>query len=1644
MTTTWSIGIWLKVGLMMSSRASMMNRIGSLLASFVLAAGLCFIALLATAGDALADTTLTAASSGDASIVASGKYVGHACDTTGRLNGTPTSYSQYTGRYSYYWVLYSWTFYESGLLTLNQSVYSSSQSNVYESSQNPDWREYADQITEIEMSGSNGGQVSDYWFSTITSYMFSGLPNLTTVRAPFVKMVGPKTFKDCANLQSVTLGTEYKGTASTGNTFSENDLYIWSSAFDGCTSLSEVAIGGDNTHEIHLGDSSFEGCTSLASVNLTSLTGSIGNRAFAGCSAMRSLDISTMNASIGPSAFEGCTHLRSIELPEGMTSLSDNVFKGDTSLRSATLPSTLTRIGSSAFRDCTALANVALPEGLTTIGSNAFSGCTALKETNLGPSLTSLGTSAYANSGLTSVTIPGNISALIPNAFENCDALKTVSIESGTKSLGASCFAGCDALEEVRFSDTVTVVAANAFADCPKLAKIWFQGDAPTIAANTFVGVTASAYYPIDSEYWEETDMADYGGSLTWTPYGDISECEFSADELVYAGESQTPVTHLVASNGMEVDSELYAVTCYSDEACETPIDASGVKACGTYYVKAKGNEEFSCSGLAGPASFTIAKAPLTISYVSEVVDKDDTPMYGIAYDGFVVGEDESVLTTPATLSTPSTLVSGRSYTLTPEGAEAENYEITYEPGVLSVQPIRIAKPVCADGLVYNGLEQIGVAAGAGYALSGTTRAVNAGDYTANIELEDGYAWADGTLDPLTYTWSIGKVQLSASFVDETVEWDAQPALEVRVTGFVNGETAGSAAGYQPPVATVADNRSPGYSYTARVGGGSADNYTFTYANGTVTVLPRKIPVPQVVSSSFVYDGSEKVALAAGEGYRLAGTTTAIDAGSYSASATLEEGFVWEDGSADGKSFSWSILKAEGSLSLASVLGVMHVGEQSEFGVSYVGDGRIAVESADESVAVAEAHGDKVVVTAKGEGSTTLKLSVASPVNYTKPADLTVPVVVSASDLSKCALVVQNAAFTGKPYAGSMSVVTPDGAVLTDVSSYVVGYYADMQASQPIPASELVDAGTYYAVARAAGQGGCYGATPVSVFAINKVTIEREHVGGIQEEYPYNGAAVHPRPTVVVDGRELVADADYTIAYAGDDVVGTGSVVISGIGNYEGRVEFQYAIGSQFIAEIQAVVDAINAIGPMSADQSEEALFETRARVEAARAAYDALDDEQKAAVGNYGALQTAEQKLVDDAAAKEAVDSAAQALEEARQQAAEDLAQARADASAALAEAQQKAASDLAAAQQKAADDLAAAQEAAAQELAAAREQAEADVEAARAQGASDLAAAQQKAAADLAAAQQKADEDLAAAREQAAADLAAAQQKADEDLAAARAQAAEDLAAAQQKAEQDLAAAVAAQKALDDEAAQNAANQAAQELQEAKDQAASDLAAAQQKAADDLAAAKKKASDDLAAAEERAAAALKASQDQAAALVAQLQAEYKALSAELDNAKRDLDAANSRLRASEASKVAPVGAFVTEGKGIYKVTKSGTAPQVSLVRALSAKSVSIPATVRSAGVTYTVTAIAAKAFKGDGALKKVTIGANVASVGKGAFKGCKKLKTVTIATGKLGKSSVKNVVKGAKVKKIKLAGAAKGMKKSYAKWAGKKVKVK
>lgn len=137
----------------------------------------------------------------------------------------------------------------------------------------------------------------------------------------------------------------------------------------------------------------------------------------------------------------------------------------------------------------------------------------------------------------------------------------------------------------------------------------------------------------------------------------------------------------------------------------------------------------------------------------------------------------------------------------------------------------------------------------------------------------------------------------------------------------------------------------------------------------------------------------------------ISGTTSSVNAGTFTATFTPKSGYCWEDGSREAKNVTWSIGKAAGSLNLsAASLSLNNITKTSAITVTRTGDGAITATSSNASVATVSISGTTVTVTGKDAGSVTITIKVAASTNYTTPADKTVSVSSSViPPLSECA-----------------------------------------------------------------------------------------------------------------------------------------------------------------------------------------------------------------------------------------------------------------------------------------------------------------------------------------------------------------------------------------------------------------------------------------------------------------------------------------------------------------------------------------------------------------------------------------------------------------------------------------------------------------
>ena len=174
--------------------------------------------------------------------------------------------------------------------------------------------------------------------------------------------------------------------------------------------------------------------------------------------------------------------------------------------------------GAMGFADCTNLESVSLSDSVVWIDAGAFENCVKLTEVVLPENLENLYSAAFRGcTGLTSITIPGTVTAIEDYAFAECTGLKEVILQEGLIEIYYNAFENCTSLESITFPVGTRFIRDLAFAGCTGLKEIYFLGDyTKEISGDAFTGVVANAYYHVKNETWQDVELKNYGGELTW------------------------------------------------------------------------------------------------------------------------------------------------------------------------------------------------------------------------------------------------------------------------------------------------------------------------------------------------------------------------------------------------------------------------------------------------------------------------------------------------------------------------------------------------------------------------------------------------------------------------------------------------------------------------------------------------------------------------------------------------------------------------------------------------------------------------------------------------------------------------------------------------------------------------------------------------------------------------------------------------------------------------------------------------------------------------------------------------------------------------------------------------------------------------
>ena len=169
-----------------------------------------------------------------------------------------------------------------------------------------------------------------------------------------------------------------------------------------------------------------------------------------------------------------------------------------------------------------------------------------------------------------------------------------------------------------------------------------------------------------------------------------------------------------------------------------------------------------------------------------------------------------------------------------------------------------------------------------------------------------------------------------------------------------------------------------------------------TNASNVISGVPNRLTIANIPSQSgsLTYTGSAQTP--SWSNYDSSKMTLSVtaqtNAGTYSASFTPKDDYMWSDGTTAAKSVNWTIGKAAGSLSLSKTSITLNSSTKSTtFTVTRAGNGAISAVSSDTSVATVSVSGTTVTVSSVNDktGKATITVSVAVGTNHTAPANKT-------------------------------------------------------------------------------------------------------------------------------------------------------------------------------------------------------------------------------------------------------------------------------------------------------------------------------------------------------------------------------------------------------------------------------------------------------------------------------------------------------------------------------------------------------------------------------------------------------------------------------------------------------------------------------
>ncbi len=583
---------------------------------------------------------------------------------------------------------------------------------------------------------------------------------------------------------------------------------------------------------------------------------SIGSWAFQHCLSMASVTLSDSVTSIGNYAFYQCSSLTSVHIGIGVNSIGDGAFSGCNSLTSATIPDTVTYIGHYALSSCSSLTSITIPDSVTVIGLFVFSECPSMIRVDV--------SDANANyASLDGVLYNKGMTTLIA-----CPGGKTGAfvIPDGVTSIDDKAFCGCSKLTSIVLPDGVTSIGWDAFFACSSLTSMIIPGGVESLGNYAFSLCSSLVSVTIGNGIITIGDEAfSLCANLTSIV---IPDSVNNIGRSTFAGcRSLTNV--FIGSGVTSIDdtafSGCYNLTSIAIPSSVTSIGFGAFNACNNLT-----SIYFGGDAPGSPTAWRVIKPGLKVYYIDGAE--------GFNQSGWGVAELIALTAPGAPIDLEPTAEKGGAHLTwaapsNDGGSDITGYEVWFGTSADSNTWTLLSK---VDALLVTVADLN----------PGTTYyfGVKAVNFAGASELSSTLITTPNTI---TFDSNGGE-----GTVPEAITADHDSAVDLPDAGNLAkiGHTFGG--------------------WSLMIGGEAViDPFTPTSDVTLYALWKINTVVPSAVSG-LVYNGNEQTGVIDGTGYTLTGNI-AINAGQYTATATLVNGYIWDDGTSDAKQITWAVAPRE-------------------------------------------------------------------------------------------------------------------------------------------------------------------------------------------------------------------------------------------------------------------------------------------------------------------------------------------------------------------------------------------------------------------------------------------------------------------------------------------------------------------------------------------------------------------------------------------------------------------------------------------------------------------------------------------------------------------------------------------------------------